>query len=53
MGLGQYPDEDTQMADYQLAQKAANFLQSDIKAPFFLSVGFFRPHVPLCSAILV
>ena len=44
---GQYPDEDAQMADFQLAQKAANFLQSDFKPPFFLSVGFFRPHVPL------
>ncbi len=44
---GQYPDEDAEMADFKLAQKAANFLQSDFKAPFFLSVGFFRPHVPL------
>ena len=44
---GQYPDEDTQMADCKLAQNAANFLNSEFKNPFFLSVGFFRPHVPL------
>ena len=41
------PDEDTEMADFKLAQNAANFLGSDFKPPFFLSVGFFRPHVPL------
>ena len=40
---GEYPDEDAQMADFKLAQNAANFLHSDFKKPFFLSVGFFRP----------
>lgn len=44
---GAYPNEDAQMADIQLAKSAANALQEDFKKPFFMSVGFFRPHVPL------
>ncbi len=44
---GQFPDEDAEMADYQLATKAAETLQENFDQPFFMSVGFFRPHVPL------
>ena len=44
---GAYPERDAQMADYQLAQKAAETLGEDFEKPFFMSVGFFRPHVPL------
>ena len=44
---GAYPKEDAQMADLQLAQKAAATLDEDFEKPFFLSLGFFRPHVPL------
>ena len=44
---GAYPEKDAQMADYQLAQKAAEALGEDFDQPFFMSVGFFRPHVPL------
>jgi arylsulfatase A-like enzyme len=44
---GEYPDENAQMADHQLALDSVKFLQGDLKKPFFLSVGFFRPHVPL------
>ena len=44
---GAYPEKDAQMADYQLAQKAAEALGEDFEKPFFMSVGFFRPHVPL------
>ncbi len=44
---GEYPDENAQMADHQLALDSVKFLQNDSKTPFFLSVGFFRPHVPL------
>ena len=47
MGLGAYPENDAQMADIQLAQNAAKALKEDFQKPFFMSVGFFRPHVPL------
>jgi arylsulfatase A-like enzyme len=35
------------MADFQLAHSAAQALHEDFDQPFFMSVGFFRPHVPL------
>jgi len=45
---GAFPAEDTEMADFQLAEKAAAVLQDEsLDKPFFMSVGFFRPHVPL------
>jgi arylsulfatase A-like enzyme len=44
---GAYPKQDTQMADFELAQTAAKALKEDYETPFFMSVGFFRPHVPL------
>ncbi len=44
---GAYPERDAEMADFQLAKKAAESLQEDFDKPFFMSVGFFRPHVPL------
>lgn len=44
---GAYPSSDDEMADYQLAKNAADALQDDFGKPFFMSVGFFRPHVPL------
>ncbi|MEM8671357.1 MAG: sulfatase [Planctomycetota bacterium] len=44
---GAFPEEDGQMPDFQLATQAAKFLRQDFDRPFFLSVGFFRPHVPL------
>lgn len=44
---GGYPESDEQMFDFQLAQSAASVLQQDQEQPFFLSVGFFRPHVPM------
>ena len=44
---GMYPDEDAEMGDYQLATSAAQALQENFDQPFFMSVGFFRPHVPL------
>lgn len=44
---GAYPEDDAEMADYQLAKTAAEALQEDFDQPFFMSIGFFRPHVPL------
>lgn len=44
---GAYPENDADMADYQLAMNAAKVLQEDFGKPFFMTVGFFRPHVPL------
>ena len=44
---GQFPKNDTEMGDHQLALSAAEILEKDFDQPFFLSVGFFRPHVPL------
>lgn len=44
---GKYPENDAEMADYQLAESAAEALQETFEQPFFMSVGFFRPHVPL------
>lgn len=44
---GPYPETDEQMFDYQLAQAAAAQLKKEHDQPFFLSVGFFRPHVPM------
>jgi len=35
------------MGDFQLAEKAAAALHEKFDKPFFMSVGFFRPHVPL------
>ncbi len=44
---GAFPESDAEMEDYQLALSAADVLLEKHEKPFFLSVGFFRPHVPL------
>ena len=44
---GAYPTKDAEMADIQLAQNVAKALKENFDKPFFMSVGFFRPHVPL------
>ena len=44
---GTYPETDAKMGDIQLAKSAALALKEDYDKPFFMSVGFFRPHVPL------
>jgi len=43
---GAYPDQDSLMTDYQSAKWAVSKLQQEYDKPFFLAVGFIRPHVP-------
>lgn len=43
---GAFPERDEQMPDYRSAKWAIERLQRDYAQPFFLSVGFLRPHVP-------
>lgn len=43
---GAFPDVDEKMPDYQSAQWAIERLGEKHDKPFFLSVGFLRPHVP-------
>lgn len=43
---GAYPAADSMMPDYRSAQWAVERLQEQHERPFFLAVGFLRPHVP-------
>ena len=43
---GAYPEQDSLMTDYQSAKWAVNKIQQEYDKPFFLAVGFVRPHVP-------
>lgn len=45
---GPYPATDDEMGDFILAKNAAAALQKNYEQPFFMSVGIFRPHVPMC-----
>lgn len=44
---GAFPESDDEMDDFKLAQKAAVSLKENHDRPFFMSVGIFRPHVPM------
>ena len=43
---GTFPHKDEQKQDYVVASWAVDRLKEDHEQPFFLSVGFFLPHVP-------
>ena len=43
---GVFPHEDKDRGDYPVATWAAQQLREKPQEPFFLSVGFFLPHVP-------
>jgi arylsulfatase A-like enzyme len=45
---GAFPANDSLMSDYKAVQWASEQLKKDFSGqPFFLAVGFLRPHVPL------
>ncbi|MEM9187437.1 MAG: sulfatase [Planctomycetota bacterium] len=44
---GVFPKSDRQMPDAKIAAWATRKLRQDHDQPFFLAVGFHRPHVPL------
>lgn len=47
---GAYPEHDEEMPDYRIASWAADQLKAlpaESETPFFLGVGFYRPHVPM------
>ncbi len=43
---GVYPERDEDMIDYKSAMWAIEKLEEEHDKPFFLTVGFIRPHVP-------
>ena len=43
---GAYPDRDEEMPDHKVADWAVERLARQSDKPFFLGVGFIRPHVP-------
>jgi arylsulfatase A-like enzyme len=44
---GAYPEADSLMPDHQSVDWAIERLNRNYENPFFLAVGFLRPHVPL------
>ena len=43
---GAFPDREEEMSDHKSADWAVERLAQESKQPFFLAVGFVRPHVP-------
>ena len=43
---GAFPERDDQMPDYQIASWAEARLAEKRSEPFWMGVGFYRPHVP-------
>ena len=44
---GAYPETDEEMPDYEVTQWAVDQLKRDFDKPYFLAVGYHRPHVPM------
>ena len=44
---GAYPNATEEMPDHQIASWATERLRREYDQPFFLAVGFYRPHVPM------
>ncbi|EMI56554.1 sulfatase [Rhodopirellula sallentina] len=44
---GAFPDRDEDMPDVRSARWAAEELSKEHEKPFFMGVGFYRPHVPM------
>lgn len=44
---GAFPESDAQMPDTKIADWGIDQLDKKHEKPFFLAVGFFRPHVPM------
>ncbi|TMM56674.1 sulfatase [Maribacter algarum] len=44
---GSFPLQENEIQDYDVATWAVDVLRNKPEAPYFLSVGFFLPHVPL------
>ena len=47
---GIWPPKDSDQLDYHTAEWAVGELSKKPKDPFFMAVGFFRPHVPLYAS---
>jgi arylsulfatase A-like enzyme len=47
---GRFPERDEQQGDHGVATWAVDRLAEPQEKPFFLAVGFFRPHVPLYAS---
>lgn len=43
---GIFPNDDTLMPDHKLATWTESILKNEITTPFWMGVGFYRPHVP-------
>ncbi len=44
---GAFPDNDEDMPDYKVTEWALDKLKEEPDEPFFLGVGYWRPHVPM------
>lgn len=44
---GAFPDSDQRMPDIKSAEWAIDQLKQERDKPFFMGVGFYRPHVPM------
>ncbi|MCM8539834.1 MAG: sulfatase, partial [Lentisphaeraceae bacterium] len=44
---GAYPERDEDMPDYKMAKWGIKKLKEKHEKPFFMALGFYRPHVPL------